>query len=199
MPAGTVYVVDDHEAIRDSLALLLRSAGFAVRSFASPFDFLADYRPRELDCLVLDVRMPRLSGIKVQERLIARGARIPVIFISGHGDILMAVEAMSKGALDFLVKPFDDEALLGRVREAFDRILDGRRRRPERGVRLRGVAALSEREREVLARILDGDTNREVAKGLGVTSKAIEYHRARVMRKLGVRSAAELFRFCLDA
>ncbi len=199
MPAGTVYVVDDHEAIRDSLALLLRSAGFAVRSFASPFDFLADYRPRELDCLVLDVRMPRLSGIKVQERLIARGARIPVIFISGHGDIPMAVEAMRKGALDFLVKPFDDEALLGRVREAFDRILDGRRRRPERGVRLRGVAALSEREREVLARILDGDTNREVAKGLGVTSKAIEYHRARVMRKLGVRSAAELFRFCLDA
>ena len=143
--------------------------------------------------------MPRLSGIKVQERLIARGARIPVIFISGHGDIPMAVEAMRKGALDFLVKPFDDEALLGRVREAFDRILDGRRRRPERGVRLRGVAALSEREREVLARILDGDTNREVAKGLGVTSKAIEYHRARVMRKLGVRSAAELFRFCLDA
>ena len=199
MPAGTVYVVDDHEAIRDSLALLLRSAGFAVRSFASPFDFLADYRPRELDCLVLDVRMPRLSGIKVQERLIARGARIPVIFISGHGDIPMAVEAMRKGALDFLVKPFDDEVLLGRVREAFDRILDGRRRRPERGVRLRGVAALSEREREVLARILDGDTNREVAKGLGVTSKAIEYHRARVMRKLGVRSAAELFRFCLDA
>src|SRR5207247_225455 len=120
MPAGTVYVVDDHEAIRDSLALLLRSAGFAVRSFASPFDFLADYRPRELDCLVRDVR-------------------------------------------------------------------------------LGGVAALSEREREVLARILDGDTNREVAKGLGVTSKAIEYHRARVMRKLGVRSAAELFRFCLDA
>ncbi len=199
MSAGTVYVVDDHEAIRDSLALLLRSAGFAVRSFASPFDFLADYRPRELDCLVLDVRMPRLSGIKVQERLIARGARIPVIFISGHGDIPMAVDAMRKGALDFLVKPFDDEALLGRVREAFDRILDGRRRRPERGVRLRGVAALSEREREVLARILDGDTNREVAKGLGVTSKAIEYHRARVMRKLGVRSAAELFRFCLDA
>jgi len=199
MPAGTVYVVDDHEAIRDSLALLLRSARFAVRSFASPSDFLADSRPRELDCLVLDVRMPRLSGIKVQERLIARGARIPVIFISGHGDIPMAVEAMRKGALDFLVKPFDDEALLGRVREAFDRILDGRRRRPERGVRLRGVAALSEREREVLARILDGDTNREVAKGLGVTSKAIEYHRARVMRKLGVRSAAELFRFCLDA
>jgi two-component system, LuxR family, response regulator FixJ len=198
MSAGTVYVVDDHEAIRDSLALLLRGAGFAVRSFASPFDFLADYRPRELDCLVLDVRMPRLSGIRVQERLIARGARIPVIFISGHGDIPVAVEAMRKGALDFLVKPFDDEALLCRVRQAFDRTLQGQRRRPERGVRLRSVAALSEREREVLARILDGDTNRELAKALGVTSKAIEYHRARIMRKLGVRSAAELFRFCLD-
>lgn len=199
MPAGTVYVVDDHEAVRDSLALLLRGAGFAVRTFASPLDFLADYRPRDAECLVLDVRMPGLSGVKVQERLIARGAHIPVIFISGHGDIPMAVAAMRKGAVDFLVKPFDDEALLRRVREAFDRTVRGRRRRPERGVRLRGVAALSEREREVLARILEGETNREVAEALGVTSKAIEYHRARIMRKLHVDSAAELFRFCLDA
>jgi FixJ family two-component response regulator len=105
---------------------------------------------------------------------------------------------MRKGALDFLVKPFDDEALLERVRQAFDRTVHGRRP-PARGVRLRGVAALSDREREVLARVLDGDTNREAAKALGVTDKTIEYHRARIMRKLGVRSAAELFRFCLDA
>ena len=199
MSVGTVYVVDDHDAIRDSLSMLLRGEGFAVRSFASALDFLADYRPREDDCLVLDVRMPRLSGIKVQERLIARGARIPVIFISAHGDIPMAVDAMRKGALDFLVKPFDDEALLRRVRQAFDRAAQGRRRTPARGVRLAGVAALSDREREVLARILDGDTNREAASALGVTGKTIEYHRARIMRKLRVRSAAELFRFCLDA
>lgn len=199
MSAGTVYVVDDHEAIRDSLALLLRGAGFAVRTFASPLDFLADYQPRDTDCLLLDVRMPRLSGVKVQERLIARGARIPVIFITGHGDIPMAVEAMRKGALDFLVKPFDDEALLRRVREALDRTVQRGRRRPARGVRLRGVAELSEREREVLARVLEGDTNREAAEALGVTSKTVEYHRARIMRKLRVRSAAELFRFCLDA
>ena len=198
MSGGTIYVVDDHEAVRDSLAMLLRGEGFAVRTFASPLDFLADYQPREPDCLVLDVRMPRLSGIKVQERLIARGARIPVIFISGHGDIPMAVEAMRKGALDFLVKPFDDEQLLRRVRQAFDYTVHGRRRRQGRSARLRGVAALSEREREVLARILDGDTNREVAKTLGVTGKTIEYHRARIMRKLRVRSAAELFRYCLD-
>ena len=199
MSAGTVYVVDDHEAVRDSLALLLRGEGFSVRTFASPLDFLADYQPREGDCLVLDVRMPRLSGVKVQERLIARGAHIPVIFISGHGDIPMAVEAMRKGAIDFMVKPFDDEALLRRVREALDRTMRGGHRRLARGVRLRGVAALTEREREVLARILEGDTNQEAAEGLGVTSKTIEYHRARIMRKLRVRSAAELFRFCLDA
>ena len=199
MSGGTIYVVDDHEAVRDSLALLLRGAGFTVRTFASPLDFLADYRPRDADCLVLDVRMPRLSGVKVQERLIARGARIPVIFISGHGDIPMAVEAMRKGALDFLVKPFDDEALLSRVRQAFDRTLQRGGKRAAGGVRLRGVAALSEREREVLVHILEGDTNREAAKALAVTSKTIEYHRARIMRKLGVRSAAELFRFCLDA
>ena len=199
MSGGTVYVVDDHEAVRDSLALLLRGAGFAVRTFASPLDFLADYRPRDADCLLLDVRMPRLSGVKVQERLIARGARIPVIFITGHGDIPMAVEAMRKGALDFLVKPFDDEALLSRVRQAFDRTLQRSAKRSGGGVRLRGVASLSEREREVLVHILEGDTNRDAAKALGVTSKTIEYHRARIMRKLQVRSAAELFRFCLDA
>ena len=122
-----------------------------------------------------------------------------MIFISGHGDIPMAVEAMRKGALDFLVKPFDDETLLRRVRDAFDRTVHGRRRHPGRGVRQRGVAALSDRERQVLALILEGGTNREAASTLGVTSKTIEYHRARIMRKLRVRSAAELFRFCLDA
>jgi FixJ family two-component response regulator len=196
---GTVYVVEDDEAMRDALELLLRSSGLQVRAFASPLDFLADYRTVGPDCLVLDVRMPRLTGLQLQDRLIARGARIPIIFISGHGDIPMAVEAMRKGALDFLVKPFDDEALMRRVLDAIDEPVHGRRERPRRGVRLRNLAALTDREREVLERVLDGKPNRVVAQELSITAKTVEYHRARIMRKLRVRSAAELFRFCLDA
>ena len=193
--ARSVYVVDDDEAMRDSLALLLRGAGMKVRTFASPLDFLADYRPRDGECLVLDVRMPHLNGLEVQRKLVERGAGIPVIFISGHGDIPMAVEAVQRGALDFLVKPFDDDALLQRVSDAFR----GEVRRPaSRGTRLRAIAALTARERQVLDAILEGKTNRVAARDLKVSIKTIEFHRARIMRKLRVDSAAELFRYCLD-
>ena len=193
----TVYVVEDDDAMRDALSMLLTGAGLKVRGFGSPLDFLADYRAQGPDCLVLDVRMPHMSGLEVQKRLIARGAQIPVIFISGHGDIPMAVDAVHRGALDFLVKPFDDDALLRRVSEAFGSV-PGRRRRVSKGARLRGMAALSPREREVLAGILDGKTNRAVAEQLAVSAKTIEYHRTRIMRKLRVNSAAELFQFCLE-
>lgn len=193
----TVYVVDDDEAVRDSVAMLLRASGFRARTFASPLDFLADYRPQGADCLVLDVRMPSMDGLEVQRRLIQRGLRIPVIFISGHGDIPMAVEALRRGALDFLVKPYDDADLLRRVSEAFGSV-PGRLRRVSHGARLRGMAALSGREREVLAGILEGKTNRVLAGHLGISEKTVEYHRARIMRRLHVRSAAELFQFCLD-
>ena len=195
--ARTVYVVDDDEAVLDALAMLLRAAGFKPRPFASPLEFLADYRPQGPECLILDVRMPRLSGLEVQRRLIARGAQIPVIFISGHGDIPMAVEAVRRGALDFLVKPFEDADLLHRVRDAFAGV-PGRRTRVSEGERLRGMSLLSERERQVLAGILEGKTNRALAAELAISPKTVEYHRARIMRTLGVRSAAELFQFCLD-
>jgi two-component system response regulator FixJ len=195
--ARHVYVVDDDAAMRDALTLLLRSAGLTVRTFESPIDFLADYRPLGPDCLLLDVRMPHMTGVELQNRLNARGARIPVIFISGHGDIPMAVEAVRRGALDFLVKPFDDETLLSRVREAFGAV-PGRRKRVSKAARLRAMATLTARERQVLAGILDGNTNREAARLLAVSAKTIEYHRARIMRKLRLRSAAELFQFCLE-
>ncbi len=195
--ARTVYVVDDDEAVLDSLAMLLRAAGFKPRLFASPLEFLADYRPQGQECLILDVRMPRLNGLEVQRRLIARGAHVPVIFISGDGDIPMAVEAVRRGALDFLVKPFEDADLLRRVRDAFAGV-PGRRARVSPGERLRGMSLLSERERQVLGGILDGKTNRALAAELAISPKTVEYHRARIMRTLGVRSAAELFQFCLD-
>jgi len=195
--ARTVYIVDDDEAAREALVALLRSAGLKALAFGSPLDFLADYRPRGADCLVLDVRLPRMSGLELQDRLIARGARIPLIFLSGHGDIPMAVEAVRKGALDFLVKPCDDAVLLRRVRDAFGAV-PGRRRRVSHAARLRAMATLSAREREVLAAILEGRTNRAAAEQLSVSAKTIEFHRARIMRKLRVRTAAELFQFCLD-
>jgi FixJ family two-component response regulator len=193
--ARNVYVVDDDAAVRDALELLLRGAGLKVRTFASPLEFLADYRPQRSECLLLDVRMPQLSGLEVQRKLIERGAGIPVIFISGHGDIPMAVQTVQRGALDFLVKPFDDETLLERVNDAFR----GDLRHSGRGTRLRNLAALSARERQVLDAILGGKTNRAAARELKITPKTIEYHRARIMRKLRVDSAAELFRYCLDA
>jgi FixJ family two-component response regulator len=195
--ARTVYVVDDDEAVRDAAGMLLRAAGLRALTFGSPLDFLADYRPKGPDCLVLDVRMPQMDGLEVQRRLVARGLHIPVIFISGHGDIPMAVEAVLRGALDFLVKPFDDEVLLRRVREAFGAV-PGRRRRVSHGTRLRGMATLSLREREVLAGILEGKTNRALAEELALSPKTVEYHRARIMRRLRVRNTAELFQFCLD-
>src|SRR6185503_17063084 len=185
--ARTVYVVDDDEAVRDAAGMLLRAAGLRALTFGSPLDFLADYRPKGPDCLVLDVRMPQMDGLEVQRRLVARGLHIPVIFISGHGDIPMAVEAVLRGALDFLVKPFDDEVLLRRVREAFGAV-PGRRRRVSHGTRLRGMATLSLREREVLAGILEGKTNRALAEELALSPKTVEYHRARIMRRLRVRN-----------
>ena len=195
--ARTVYVLDDDEAVRDSLAMLLRASGFRARAFESPLDFLADYRRQGPDCLVLDVRMPQMDGLEVQRRLTVRGLRIPVIFVSGHGDIPMAMEAVRRGALDFLVKPFEDAELLRRVRDAFAGV-PGRRTRVSEGERLRGMSLLSERERQVLAGILEGKTNRALAAELAISPKTVEYHRARIMRTLGVRSAAELFQFCLD-
>jgi len=192
-----VMVVDDDSGVRNAMRILLKSVGIEATLFASAQEFLAAYQPAQPGCLVLDIRMPGMSGLELQQQLNLRGAVIPVIFMTGHGDIPMAVEAVRKGALDFLVKPFDVTVLLRRVREAFGQV-PGRRRRVHHGARLRGLATLSGREREVLAGILEGNTNRAVAQQLAVSAKTVEYHRARIMRKLRVKSAAELFQFCLD-
>lgn len=191
----TVYVVDDDEAVRDSLAMLFRTAGLAVETFESGLAFLRRAKPAKRSCMVLDIRMPGLTGTALQEELIERGLRLPVIFITGHGDVPLAVAAMKKGAYDFVEKPFDDAHLLCQVLDAIEDSDDPVRAAPQ-AARER-LALLSEREREVLDRVLEGKPSRQVAVELFISVKTVEFHRARIMQKVGVRSAAELFRLCL--
>lgn len=195
--APTVYVVDDDEAVRSSLKLLLKSAGVASEAFGSAQEFLAGYEASQPGCLVLDVRMPGMSGLELQHELNVRGAALPVIFITGHGDIPMAVEAMQHGAFDFLQKPFRDQELLDRVQRALARDAENRARlRHTDGIRAR-LATLSPREREVLDLVTQGKANKMVAGDLGVSQRTVEIHRAHVMQKMEAGSLAELVRMMM--
>lgn len=191
----TVYVVDDDDAVRDALSMLFRTAGLRVETFRSAVAFLQCKKLETVSCLVLDIRMPGLTGLALQEALGERKVRIPIIFITGHGDIPMAVEAVKKGAYDFIEKPFDDYQLLCQVLNALDRGADHARDDASGAERL---ALLTEREREVLDLVLAGKPSRQVAEELFISVKTVEFHRARIMQKLNVRSAAELFRVCLS-
>ncbi len=190
----TVFVVDDDEAVRRALKLLIVSAGMPVETYPSADEFLADYDPARPGCLVLDVRMPGMSGLALQEQLLAQNISIPVIIMTGHGDVAMAVGAVQKGAVDFLQKPFDDEVLLGRVREAI--ALDRETR--EKQARQAGFQAkldrLTPREREVLDLLIAGKGNKEIALDLGLSRKTVDIHRAHVMMKLGVDSLLDIAR-----
>jgi FixJ family two-component response regulator len=189
----TVYVVDDDEAVRDSLAMLFRTAGLRVDTFESGLAFLRRFKVQPRACLLLDIRMPGLAGTALHDELIERGVHLPVIFITGHGDIPMAVAAMKKGAFDFVEKPYDAQRLLRHVIEAIDESQDAT---PSQGTIRERLAQLSEREHEVLERVLEGKPSRQVAEELFISVKTVEFHRARIMQKLGVRSAAQLFRVC---
>ncbi len=193
-----VYIVDDDYAVRSALRLLFRTAELEVETFSSAEAFLEDADLARRCCVLLDIRMPGMTGTALQDELLRRGARVPVIFITGHGDIPVAVEAIKKGAFDFIEKPFDDERLLSQVRAALERFDEVAAAKEE------GSAAplaldtlLSARQREVLARVLDGKPSREIAEELAISVKTVEFHRARIMHKLGVKTAAELFRRCL--
>jgi FixJ family two-component response regulator len=195
--APTVFVVDDDAAVRDSLVMLLESVGQRAKAFASAADFLAGYDPEQPGCLVLDIRMPGMSGLELQERLNAIGAILPIIFVTGHGDVPVAVKAMRAGAVDFLQKPYNEQELLDRVHQALT--ADGQRRR-ELGGRDAIVARferLTPREREVLELILDGKRNKNVASALGVSQRTVEIHRARVMEKTGATSFAHLMKMAM--
>ena len=195
----TVYVVDDDDAVRDALAMLIRSVGLEVETFSSATEFLAVYDQAMRGCLVLDIRMPGMSGLELQERLLSLGAVLPVIFVTGHGDVPMAVKAMGRGAFDFLLKPFNDQDLLDRIHQALD-VESARRREVElrRGVEER-VARLTPREKEVMDLVVEGLTNKAIAGELGLSQRTVEIHRAKVMEKMEASSLAHLVRMVLVA
>jgi len=190
-PDRVVYVVDDDDAVRNAVRLLFRTADLEVETFPSAAAFLAQADLERRCCLLLDIRMPGMTGSDLHDELRGRGVRAPVIFITGHGDIPMAVEAMRKGAYDFIEKPFDDEQLLGQVLNALDEFAEA----PEPV----SLPVLSARQRAVLDRVLAGKPNRQIAGELAISLKTVEFHRARIMEKFGVRTAAELFRRCLGS
>src|SRR5246127_3392039 len=196
--APTVFVVDDDEGVRNSLRFLLKSVGLAAHAVGSASEFLATYRPSQPGCLVLDVRMPGMSGLELQEQLNLRGAVIPVIFITGHGDIPMAVEAMQQGAFDFLQKPFRDQDLIDRIQRALAKDQTGRAQLRERARIKERLESLTAREREVLDLVTSGKPNKIMAADLGVSQRTVEIHRSRVMEKMGASSLAQLVRMIMD-
>ena len=193
--AVTVFVVDDDASVRQAVSRLLRAEGYSVSECGSPAAFLECHDHERPGCVVLDLSMPGLSGLEVQTALAAGGER-PVIFITGHGDIPSSVKAMKAGAVDFLMKPFDDADLLRAVRAAVDRDLRRRAQRAERADVERLFRALTPREHEVMLHVVSGRINKQIASDLGTVEKTIKVHRARIMEKLQVNSVAELTRLC---
>lgn len=190
-----VHIVDDDAAVRDSLTLLLRTVGLSSRSYASGDEFLAAYAPRRVECLVADVRMPGLSGLELQQELAERHLDLPIIFITGHGDIPMAVKTMKSGAIDFIQKPFRDQDLLDRINQALLIAQSSQEARREISTIQERLSTLTPREREVMDKVVKGCANKVIALDLGVSQRTVELHRARVMQKMGARSLAELVRF----
>ncbi|MCU0920200.1 MAG: response regulator [Burkholderiaceae bacterium] len=204
MNEPTVFIVDDDEAYRDSLAELLASVGLPCESFASAQAFLDAHDPQRAGCLVLDVRMAHMSGIALQARLKALRATIPIVFISGHGDIEMAVRAIKDGAIDFVQKPYREQQLLEAINEALRRDAEQRRAGPAAAPPtpapppLARLALLSAREREVLALALQGQPSKQIARRLSLSHRTVEHHRSRVLEKFGVASMVELMRLNLQ-
>lgn len=189
-----VYVVDDDEAVRDSLKVLLDSVGLAAQVFSSPQAFLEQFTQKTAGCLVLDIRMPGMSGLELQQRLNELHSILPIIFITGHGDVPMAVDAMQQGAVDFVQKPFRDQELLDRINSALEKnAADYSALQKLANIRSK-AGTLTKRENEVMRAVCAGHANKVIAMDLGVSQRTIEIHRARVMEKMGARSVAHLVR-----
>jgi RNA polymerase sigma factor (sigma-70 family) len=194
-----VFVVDDDQAIRSSLKWLIESVGLQVEVYASADEFMGSYYPGRAGCLLLDVRMPGMSGLELQEHFARNDIPIPIIIITGHGDVPMAVRAMKAGAIDFIDKPFNDELLLESIRNALAVDQQQRERQSRRAEIAARLAHLTPREHEVMEMVTEGRSNKEIAVDLGVSAKTVEAHRARVMEKMEARSLAELVRMVIAA
>lgn len=195
----TVFVVDDDYAIRRAMELLLQSVNISVQSYETADDFLQSVALQQPGCLVLDIRMPGMSGLELQELLRQKNCSLPIIFISGHGDIPMAVDAMRNGALDFIEKPFSDDELLQRIATAFNADLQSRQQQKELETIQSRIAKLTQREREVFDLIVDGKANKVIAHTLSLSQRTVEIHRSRVMRKMAASSLADLVRMHIGA
>ena len=196
---GAVYVVDDDDAVRDSLALLLESAGLRVEAFAGAAEVLARCREERPACIVTDVRMPEIDGLELQRRLAALDANLPVIVITGHADVPLAVEAMKAGAVDFIEKPFSDNVILAAIEAALTRPQRGGGAGAVSGEMAERLARLTPRERDVFHQLIVGHPNKVIGYNLGISARTVEIHRARVMEKMQVRSLPELVRLAIDA
>jgi two-component system response regulator FixJ len=193
----TVFVVDDDQAVRDSLALLVQSVGLEVETFTGAQDFLDAYRPERPGCLITDIRMPGMSGLDLQERLSAHGHHIPVIVLTGFGDVPAAVRALKGGAIDFVEKPFNPQALLDLVQQALVRDMELREQAAREADLAERMALLTPREHEVMALVVAGKANKVVAMDLSISERTVELHRGRIMKKMRARSLAELMRMVL--
>ena len=189
-----MFVIDDDASMREAIGRLLRAIGLTVRTFGSAREFLSTPLPDIPACVVLDVRLPGLSGLDLQREMVERGIHVPVIFITGHGDIAMSVQAMKAGAVEFLTKPFRDQELLDAVRSGIHRDREGRKERTELAALREGLSHLTRRERQVMALVVAGLLNKQIALRLGTSEKTIKIHRSQVMRKMRADSLAELVR-----
>lgn len=194
---GTVYVVDDDEAVRDSVQWLLEGQDFRVRCFESAEVFLARYDPREVACLIVDIRMDGMSGLELQDRLLERKSPLPIAFITGHGDVPLAVDTMKKGAMDFIQKPFKEDQLVPLVERMLEQARALFTEHQQASSRDALLAKLTGREAQVLERIVAGRLNKQIADDLGISIKTVEAHRANIMEKLGANTVADLLKIAL--
>ncbi len=196
---GTVYVVDDDEGVRDSLQWLLEGKDYRVRCYDSAETFLSRYDPREVACLIVDIRMGGMTGMELQDRLVERKSPLPIVFITGHGDVPMAVDTMKKGAMDFIQKPFQEEALLSLVERMLDQAKGAFSEHQNSASRDALLAKLTSREAQVLERIVAGRLNKQIADDLGISIKTVEAHRANIMEKLNANTVADLLKIALGS
>ena len=196
---GTVYVVDDDEGVRDSLQWLLEGKDYRVRCYDSAETFLSRYDAREGACLIVDIRMGGMTGLELQDRLVERKSPLPIVFITGHGDVPMAVDTMKKGAMDFIQKPFQEEALVNLVERMLEQAKEAFSEHQQSASRDALLAKLTTREAQVLERIVAGRLNKQIADDLGISIKTVEAHRANIMEKLNANTVADLLKIALGS